>query len=55
MTNKMRTNLTYAFEDYLKGIYELTLGQEPATTNQIAAHMGVARIRRARDVRRPRP
>lgn len=37
----MRENLTHAIEDYLKVIYELTLGGERATTNQIAERMGV--------------
>ncbi len=38
----MRENLTYAIEDYLRAIYEQTLGQERATTNQIAERLGVA-------------
>lgn len=37
----MRKNLTNAIEDYLKAIYELTLAETPATTNQIAERMGV--------------
>jgi len=38
----MRENLSDAVEDYLKAIYELSLGDTPATTNHIAARMGVA-------------
>ena len=38
----MRENLSDAVEDYLKAIYELTQGESPATTNHIAARMGVA-------------
>lgn len=37
----MRENLTYAVEDYLKVIYNLTATQERATTTQIAERMGV--------------
>jgi len=37
----MRENLTDAVEDYLKAIYELTLEESPATTNQVAERMGV--------------
>jgi DtxR family Mn-dependent transcriptional regulator len=37
----MRENLTHAIEDYLKIIYELTLCESRATTNQIAERMGV--------------
>lgn len=37
----MRQNLTQAIEDYLKAIYEITLSDERATTNQIAERMGV--------------
>ena len=37
----MRHNLTQAIEDYLKAIYEITLSDERATTNQIAERMGV--------------
>lgn len=37
----MRDNLTYAVEDYLKVIYELTATQERATTTQIAERMDV--------------
>ncbi len=37
----MRQNLTSATEDYLKSIYELTLQEERASTNQIAESMGV--------------
>jgi DtxR family Mn-dependent transcriptional regulator len=37
----MRENLTDAVEDYLKAIYDLTLAETPATTNQIAERMGV--------------
>ena len=37
----MRQNLTTATEDYLKSIYELTLVDERASTNQIAERMGV--------------
>jgi DtxR family Mn-dependent transcriptional regulator len=37
----MRQNLTTATEDYLKSIYELTLLDERASTNQIAERMGV--------------
>ncbi len=36
-----RDHLTEAIEDYLKVIYELTLAQERAGTNQIAERMGV--------------
>ena len=38
----MRENLSDAVEDYLKAIYELTQGDSLATTNHIAARMGVA-------------
>ena len=38
----MRANLTDAVEDYLKAIYELSSDDCPASTNQIAARMGVA-------------
>jgi len=34
--------LTYTIQDYLKGIYELTELGEPATTNAIAARLGVS-------------
>ena len=37
----MRQNLTQAIEDYLKTIYEITLSDERASTNQIAERMGV--------------
>lgn len=37
----MRENLTNAIEDYLKAIYEITLIDATATTNQIAERMGV--------------
>lgn len=37
----MRENLTHVIEDYLKTIYDLTAEQERASTNQIAARMGV--------------
>jgi DtxR family transcriptional regulator, Mn-dependent transcriptional regulator len=37
----MRENLTQSIEDYLKSIYELTLAEERASTNQIAERMGV--------------
>lgn len=37
----MRENLTHAIEDYLKVIYELTLEQERASTNAIAARLNV--------------
>lgn len=37
----MRQNLSTATEDYLKSIYELTLLDERASTNQIAERMGV--------------
>lgn len=37
-----RDNLTQSIEDYLKVIYELTLAEERATTNEIAERMGVA-------------
>lgn len=36
-----RDNLTQSIEDYLKVIYELTLAEERAATNQIAERMGV--------------
>jgi len=38
----MREHLSDAVEDYLKAIYELTQGGSPASTNHIAARMGVA-------------
>jgi Mn-dependent DtxR family transcriptional regulator len=37
----LRENLTQSIEDYLKAIYELTLHQGRASTNQIAQRMGV--------------
>lgn len=37
----MRKSLTISIEDYLKSIYELTLAEERASTNQIAERMGV--------------
>lgn len=37
----MRRSLTISIEDYLKSIYELTLAEERASTNQIAERMGV--------------
>jgi len=37
----MTTNLTHAFEDYLKTIYELTTEQRRASTNQVARRLGV--------------
>jgi DtxR family Mn-dependent transcriptional regulator len=37
----LRENLTQSIEDYLKAIYELTLDQERASTNEIAQRMGV--------------
>jgi DtxR family Mn-dependent transcriptional regulator len=37
----MRENLTNAIEDYLKVIYEITIEDTTATTNQIAERMGV--------------
>lgn len=37
----MRENLTQAIEDYLKAIYEITVSDERASTNQIAGRMGV--------------
>ncbi|MGW8251831.1 MAG: metal-dependent transcriptional regulator [Anaerolineales bacterium] len=37
----LRENLTQSIEDYLKAIYELTLNQGRASTNQIAQRMGV--------------
>ncbi len=37
----MRENLTHTIEDYLKVIYELTAFEGRATTNQIAAQIGV--------------
>lgn len=37
----MRPNLTHAIEDYLKAIYELSLSDGRATTNQIAERMEV--------------
>jgi DtxR family Mn-dependent transcriptional regulator len=37
----MRENLTDAVEDYLKAIYELTLDEDRASTNQVAERMGV--------------
>jgi DtxR family Mn-dependent transcriptional regulator len=42
MTGAMRENLSDAVEDYLKAIYELSLDDTPATTNHIAARLGVA-------------
>lgn len=38
----MEKNLTHAVEDYLKIIYDLTVSEERATTNQIAAALGIA-------------
>lgn len=37
----MRENLSHTIEDYLKAIYELTTSAGRATTNQIAAQLGV--------------
>lgn len=37
----LRDNLTQSVEDYLKAIYDLTLFEQRATTNQIAERMGV--------------
>jgi len=37
----MRENLTRVIEDYLKTIYDLTVANDRATTNQIAERMGV--------------
>jgi DtxR family Mn-dependent transcriptional regulator len=37
----MRAHLTDSIEDYLKAIYEITLEDERASTNQIAARMDV--------------
>lgn len=37
----LRENLTQSIEDYLKAIYELTLHQRRASTNEIAQRMGV--------------
>jgi DtxR family Mn-dependent transcriptional regulator len=37
----MRPNLTHAIEDYLKAIYELSLSDGRATTNQIAERLEV--------------
>lgn len=37
----MRPNLTHAIEDYLKAIYELSLNDGRATTNQIAERLEV--------------
>ena len=37
----MRENLTRVIEDYLKTIYDLTISNDRATTNQIAERMGV--------------
>lgn len=37
----LREKLTQSIEDYLKAIYELTLDQERASTNEIAQRMGV--------------
>ena len=37
----LRDNLTQSIEDYLKTIYDLTLFDHRATTNQIAERMGV--------------
>jgi DtxR family Mn-dependent transcriptional regulator len=37
----LRDNLTQSIEDYLKAIYDLTLFDQRATTNQIAERMGV--------------
>jgi DtxR family Mn-dependent transcriptional regulator len=37
----LRDNLTQSIEDYLKVIFELTLAQDRASTNQIAERMGV--------------
>jgi DtxR family Mn-dependent transcriptional regulator len=37
----LRDNLTQSIEDYLKAIYDLTMFDHRATTNQIAERMGV--------------
>jgi DtxR family Mn-dependent transcriptional regulator len=37
----LRDNLTQSIEDYLKAIYDLTVFDQRATTNQIAERMGV--------------
>jgi len=37
----MRTNLTQTIEDYLKAIYDITSSGERASTNRIAAALGV--------------
>jgi DtxR family Mn-dependent transcriptional regulator len=37
----MREHLTHVIEDYLKAIYDLTVSDERASTNQIAERMGV--------------
>ncbi|MDR3576562.1 MAG: metal-dependent transcriptional regulator [Anaerolineaceae bacterium] len=38
----MRTTLTQAGEDYLKAIYELSIGGNPVSTTQLAKHLKVA-------------
>ena len=38
---KLRENLTQTIEDYLKTIYQFTLEKQRASTNQIAASLGV--------------
>ena len=37
----MKTEVTHAIEDYLKTIYELTVSQERASTNQIADSLDI--------------
>ena len=37
----MRENLTHTIEDYLKAIFEITQSNKRASTNQIAAQLGV--------------
>src|SRR4030067_1334393 len=38
----METTLTIAVQDYLKAIYELTAGGEPANTTALATRIGIA-------------
>jgi len=38
----MKPNLTVSIQDYLKAIYDLTASGEPASTNALAARLGIA-------------
>jgi DtxR family transcriptional regulator, Mn-dependent transcriptional regulator len=37
----MRSSITYAIEDYLKAIYDLTAGGKPASTNDLAERLSI--------------